>query len=1109
MHLQNLGAMPSPTDISWKRIPSKHRPRISSLDDVVEVMEEEVVDDGDQNNDDKPLMLPKLIPESAQVAPEDSLGEPTSSTEQPSIVDDVEQTISTTELTKPSPEEASPTKESQSDQAMKQNVVIAESNEHEETVLLNDTDEAQAMKEGNEKMSSNDDKDADVYDTFAKVDSELSMLCAEIMSDSENADETAAHPDEKNAEEKNEDVVTPLVSGDDDPNPHDGIIEADDQRPSEPEPKEGQSTSQATTGDRQSSDKAGSIAAADEGSESQRTSLMSWISHPFGGSVAGETITVSIDNKNDASKVETLSTYDNAPVEFENATQSVRNYHANVQTLQSCETAEQKEMCRIICDDTYKLACRLVAEKGENSEHTAFQTRLLDDLRMIREAEKTMYAEVTTLDTVETTKELSDDASIPTEVSPNEASESEKFEVGGSESAQQGESRGLSSSTDRPLAANLEQDVPINQPSDNNAKESEQPMESNDISPQAGHPAVNEEYKNDKEPSDPETAVVKPVDNNSVGLSVESDHSNAQKRGRSPVRRTLVRNVQEPPTGGLFDQKGEAIYQVQEEPATKALSDSQKNPNKVSSHTKTRGSGPSPPLQMPFRDKKGAVKFLVTMLTGYDVELNEKSLGSQMIVENSDKEDKVVDSIFDCHRETDDDSSSLSTCAEDIVREELEVKGEEDTSQCAEDDDTYLFDFMPSKHNITVNHDSGPILVPTKGGPAATRDSSVERALVRQFSNASLAASLESSSTRRSLSLSRSPRRKAPHRLRRQGGSRSGPNSLAPTPIIRSPQETPVEERSLVDGKPAELTIPDHGGEVVKWDHFYDTEEMSGALDRTGMLDDALMTFSSLENAKALLKVPLPGESDKKHKTFGTLVWRRLLANWKHAEVWKALQTVPTSELRPELEEEFDDDESSFSTNDSLHAALAKNEDILMRFLCDIGPTPVPHDLPHDTKDREVLRHHIQTAKKDGNPEDKAGGDRATIENLETEAKVHLDPLERLLTAITQFASQNCLHKDFGAHCVSSVNVKDVAATRRKADRKYSGDVLQVKDILRGQITFPDEGALICGLYSLHRLAGDQRSMTSANVPVFQIVRMKNLFRMTGSGTEYHQPLPT
>ena len=45
-----------------------------------------------------------------------------------------------------------------------------------------------------------------------------------------------------------------------------------------------------------------------------------------------------------------------------------------------------------------------------------------------------------------------------------------------------------------------------------------------------------------------------------------------------------------------------------------------------------------------------------------------------------------------------------------------------------------------------------------------------------------------------------------------------------------------------------------------------------------------------------------------------------------------------------------------------------------------------------------------------------------------------------------------------------TIDVKDAASIEKKARRKYQGDLLQVKDVLRAQIVFPTEGSLICGL---------------------------------------------
>ena len=80
-----------------------------------------------------------------------------------------------------------------------------------------------------------------------------------------------------------------------------------------------------------------------------------------------------------------------------------------------------------------------------------------------------------------------------------------------------------------------------------------------------------------------------------------------------------------------------------------------------------------------------------------------------------------------------------------------------------------------------------------------------------------------------------------------------------------------------------------------------------------------------------------------------------------------------------------------------------------------------------------------------------------------------------LTTAISKSASYLTLLKDIATFATNnsdpanpasavrySVDVKTAGAIKEKAKRKYNGDILQVKDILRGQITFPNESSLVC-----------------------------------------------
>jgi len=61
-------------------------------------------------------------------------------------------------------------------------------------------------------------------------------------------------------------------------------------------------------------------------------------------------------NKERRSILKQLKTYETVPKSCIAASQSVQNYHLNLQVLEDCETDEQKRTCRLICDNMYRQA---------------------------------------------------------------------------------------------------------------------------------------------------------------------------------------------------------------------------------------------------------------------------------------------------------------------------------------------------------------------------------------------------------------------------------------------------------------------------------------------------------------------------------------------------------------------------------------------------------------------------------------------------------------------------------------------------------------------------------------------------------------------------------
>lgn len=81
--------------------------------------------------------------------------------------------------------------------------------------------------------------------------------------------------------------------------------------------------------------------------------------------------------------------YDRVPEKCKDAAQAVQNFHANLQVLETCETAEQKETCVLICDnmlqETQKELGKLGTASLGDEQATKFLTVLHQDLQVLCE----------------------------------------------------------------------------------------------------------------------------------------------------------------------------------------------------------------------------------------------------------------------------------------------------------------------------------------------------------------------------------------------------------------------------------------------------------------------------------------------------------------------------------------------------------------------------------------------------------------------------------------------------------------------------------------------------------------------------------------------------
>jgi hypothetical protein len=141
----------------------------------------------------------------------------------------------------------------------------------------------------------------------------------------------------------------------------------------------------------------------------------------------------------------------------------------------------------------------------------------------------------------------------------------------------------------------------------------------------------------------------------------------------------------------------------------------------------------------------------------------------------------------------------------------------------------------------------------------------------------------------------------------------------------------------------------------------------------------------------------------------------------------------------------------------------------------------------------EALKHAI-----DGRKE-------IAVKDLLSSAIAKSAPFTALVKEMATFSTNNADPLNPASAVRYSTDVKTAEAIVKKAKRKYHGDILQVKDILRGQITFPDESSLVCAVASMNTLCETGASETDG----FKIVRVKNLFIFHPGQAPVSECLPT
>jgi hypothetical protein len=111
--------------------------------------------------------------------------------------------------------------------------------------------------------------------------------------------------------------------------------------------------------------------------------------------------------------------YENVPDSCREAAQAVQNYHANVKVLLECETEEQRDTCRTICNAMYDGANLRVASLKSSKSLEAYQTQFAGDLEWLRERQNRITKRASEMPSLSSSQESSTEGAV----SPKRASD--------------------------------------------------------------------------------------------------------------------------------------------------------------------------------------------------------------------------------------------------------------------------------------------------------------------------------------------------------------------------------------------------------------------------------------------------------------------------------------------------------------------------------------------------------------------------------------------------------------------------------------------------------------------------------------------------------------
>ena len=307
----------------------------------------------------------------------------------------------------------------------------------------------------------------------------------------------------------------------------------------------------------------------------------------------------------------------------------------------------------------------------------------------------------------------------------------------------------------------------------------------------------------------------------------------------------------------------------------------------------------------------------------------------------------------------------------------------------------------------------------------------------------------------------------------------------------------------------SQIALPSLSHKKPGEDMFLECSETNGSLFRgydDSRLEEELTAFSSVER----IDFPLHYQSSDPVRYLASLRWQQLVSCWRHDQVAHSSMTdeglpAMASETNDEL-----DEQSKWSAHDR-----AAKDCIDSLILDGIQLSDDKRTLGGARLSRKgtgfvalsgFLASYASSAKDVPLKHILVSPDDATSETLRLAAESKVDAFSAILKSIIDFACCDATGEDLDT-IDYTVSLKQIASIERKAKRNYGGDILQVKDVLRGSILFPSDRSLLCSLICLSQLGKNEMEGRQEKV---EIVRVKNLFASSSHSKDLDRShLPT